>query len=62
MRYLFIAFCFSVLLFLVACEGEKIETNMSEKVGDFEFTTQNNEKLQLDDRKGSLTVHLFVFQ
>lgn len=61
MRYLFIAFCFSVLLFLVACEGEKIETNMSEKVGDFEFTTQNNEKLQLDDLKGEWWIADFIF-
>lgn len=61
MRYLFITFCFSVLLFLVACEGEKIETNMSEKVGDFEFTTQNNEKLQLDDLKGEWWIADFIF-
>src|SRR5690606_21997288 len=48
-------------LFLVACEGEKIETNMSEKVGDFEFTTQNNEKLQLDDLKGEWWIADFIF-
>lgn len=38
-------------LFLVAC-GEEIETNMSQEVSDFEFTTQDKEKMSFDDLKG----------
>lgn len=48
-------------LILAACGGEKIETNMSEDVIDFEFTTQDNEKLSLDDLKGKYWIADFVF-
>ncbi|WHX25775.1 SCO family protein [Virgibacillus halodenitrificans] len=51
---------FILILFLTAC-GEKIETNMSEEVADFEFTTQDKEKLGLDDLKGEWWVADFVF-
>ncbi|MFD1363632.1 SCO family protein [Lentibacillus salinarum] len=47
-------------LFLAAC-GEEIETNMSEEVSDFEFTTQDTETLSNDDLKGKWWVADFVF-
>ncbi|UJL47786.1 SCO family protein [Virgibacillus sp. NKC19-16] len=49
-----------LVLFLVAC-GEDIETNMSEDVADFEFTTQDNGTLSLDDLEGEWWVADFVF-
>lgn len=50
-------------LFLVACGGgeEEIETNMSEKVNPFEFTTQDNESLSLKDLEGEWWVADFIF-
>ncbi|MBY7143790.1 SCO family protein [Virgibacillus sp. NKC19-3] len=50
----------SLVLFLAAC-GEDIETNMSEDVADFEFTTQDNEALSSDDLDGEWWVADFVF-
>ncbi|TXL66706.1 SCO family protein [Cerasibacillus terrae] len=62
MRQLKVLGLFIVLsLILAACGGEKIETNMSEDVIDFEFTTQDNEKLSLDDLKGKYWIADFVF-
>lgn len=49
-----------VTLFLVAC-GEEFETNMSEEVSDFEFTTQDKEKMSLDDLKGDWWIANFIF-
>jgi len=46
---------------LAACGGEPIETNMSEEVKDFEFTTQNNETLSLSDLEGEYWVADFIF-
>lgn len=57
-------FRFSILvlvLFLAACGGNKIETNMSEEVADFEFTTQDNEKLGLNDLEGEWWIADFIF-
>lgn len=51
---------FVFILFLAAC-GEKIETNMSEEVTDFEFTTQDNEKLSLNNLEGKWWIADFVF-
>ncbi|WP_373895235.1 SCO family protein [Virgibacillus natechei] len=48
-----------LVLFLVAC-GD-IETNMSEDVADFEFTTQDNGTLSLDDLEGEWWIADFVF-
>lgn len=59
MRYLKIMML-TFILFLVAC-GEDIETNMSENVADFDFTTQDNETLSLDDLEGEWWVADFVF-
>lgn len=49
-----------LVLFLVGCGGE-IETNMSEEVADFEFTTQENEKLGLNDLEGEWWIADFIF-
>lgn len=51
----------SLLLFLAACSKEPIETNMSETVADFSFTTQDEETLKLDDLKGSWWIADFIF-
>jgi len=51
----------SLLLFLAACSQEPIETNMSETVADFSFTTQDEETLKLDDLKGSWWIADFIF-
>lgn len=50
-----------LVLALSACGGSNIETTMSEKVADFEFTTQDNETLSLDDLQGTYWVADFVF-
>lgn len=47
-------------LFLVGC-GEVIETNMNEDILDFEFTTQDNEQLSLDDLKGNYWIADMIF-
>ncbi|SFD44880.1 protein SCO1/2 [Lentibacillus persicus] len=47
-------------LFLAAC-GEDIETNMSQEVEDFEFTTQDNEALSLKDLEGDWWIADFIF-
>lgn len=61
LRKLLFIFGFSTILLLVACGEEHIETNMSEKVADFTFTTQDNEKLSLDDLKGQWWIADFIF-
>ncbi len=48
-------------LFLVACGGKEIETNMSQNVEPFEFTTQSNDTLSNEDLKGQWWVADFVF-
>lgn len=50
-----------LILFLAACGGEDIETNMSQDVGDFNFTTQDNETLSNEDLKGQWWIADFVF-
>lgn len=52
---------FGLVLFLVACGGEEIETNMSEDVEPFEFTTQDNDTLGNKDLEGKWWVADFVF-
>lgn len=51
----------AVLMFLVACSGEPIQTNMSETVADFSFTTQDGESFSLDDLKGQYWIADFIF-
>ncbi|RDW18409.1 cytochrome c oxidase assembly protein [Oceanobacillus arenosus] len=55
---LFILFVF---LFLAACGGYAIDTNMSEEIDHFEFTTQDNETLGLNDLEGNWWVADFIF-
>lgn len=63
MRKLFLALLASVMVIVTACgnASDDIETNMSEKVADFEFTTQDNDTLSLDDLEGQWWVADFVF-
>ena len=51
---------FTFVLFLVGCGGN-IDSNMSKEVKDFEFTTQDNDKLSLQDLNGEWWVADFVF-
>ena len=50
----------AIILFLSAC-SPKIETNMSEEIPDFEFTTQDNKPLGLDDLKGDWWIAYFSY-
>jgi len=52
---------FIFILFLVACDGEIIETNMSEEVSHFEFTTQDEHTLSLADLEGQWWIADFVY-
>lgn len=56
-----ITFASLLILVLAACSGLNIETNMSEEVADFEFTTQDNGTKSLNDLKGKFWVADFVF-
>lgn len=49
-----------ILCCLTAC-GEKIETNMSEKVEAFNFTTQDHQKLSREDLKGEWWIADTIF-
>jgi len=49
-----------VLIFLVAC-GKEIETNMSEPMVEFDFTTQDDEKLNLKDLQGVWWIANFMY-
>lgn len=50
----------ATILFLSAC-NKKIETNMSEKIPDFTFTTQDDKPLGLDDLKGDWWIAYFSY-
>lgn len=52
-----------LVLFLVGCGQEEIESNMPEDsiVADFEFTTQDEEILSLEDLKGEWWIADFIF-
>jgi protein SCO1/2 len=54
---------FILILFLVGCGKGEIESNMPDEsfVADFEFITQDNEKLGLNDLKGEWWVADFIF-
>lgn len=52
---------FSFFLFLVACGNESIETNLSEKIDEFTFTTQDDEPLSLGDLKGKWWIANFMY-
>ena len=53
----------SLILFLVGCGGEykDIDPNMSEDIADFEFTTQDNQSLSLEDLEGEWWIADFIF-
>lgn len=55
-----ILFLFGLIIFLSAC-GDKIDTNMSEEVADFEFTTQDNEKFGLEDLEDEWWIAYFMY-
>lgn len=51
-----------ISLFLQACsQNLPIETDLSEKVADFSFTTQDNETLSLADLEGKWWIADFIF-
>src|SRR5690625_1787482 len=55
---------FSILflvLFLAGCGGDVIEENMSGHLPDFEFTTQDNEPLGLNDLEGNWWIADFMY-
>ncbi|WP_040980480.1 MULTISPECIES: SCO family protein [Oceanobacillus] len=54
-------FLLLILTFLLAACGKEIETNMDEEVENFEFITQDNQTLSLEDLKGSWWVADFIF-
>lgn len=60
MRYFKSIILILVVFFLAAC-GEDIETNMSENVAEFDFTTQDKGTLSLDDLEGEWWVADFIF-
>ncbi|GAB3063262.1 SCO family protein [Virgibacillus ainsalahensis] len=59
MKILKVLFIFGVL-FLAAC-NDKIDTNMSEPMADFEFETQDGEMLSLDDLEGEWWIANFMY-
>ncbi len=59
MKYLFIIIGLSI--FLTACGDYPIETTMSQDVDEFEFTTQDNGTLSLNDLNGEWWVADFIF-
>lgn len=61
MKKLFTISIILLISFLVACSGEKIDTNMSEEVADFNFTTQDNEQFGLKDLEGEWWVAYFMY-
>ncbi|WP_164219027.1 SCO family protein [Virgibacillus sp. YIM 98842] len=50
-----------ITTFTLAACGESIEENMSGEVQNFEFTTQDNETLSLNDLKGEWWIADFIF-
>ena len=60
MRIRMVLLLLATALFLGAC-GNKIETNMSEEMPDFTYTTQNDKTLGLDDLKGDWWISYFSY-
>lgn len=62
LQKLSVLFVLLMTFFLVSC-GNKlpIETNMNETVADFQFTTQDNESLALEDLEGTWWIADFIF-
>lgn len=60
MRYLQTLILLLVIV-LSACDDDIIDTDMSEEIADFQFTTQDNEKLSLHDLKGKWWIAYFMY-
>ncbi|AXH99738.1 SCO family protein [Sporosarcina sp. PTS2304] len=56
-----VAILFVVMMLMISGCGQSIETNMSETIPDFEFTTQDNESLSLSDLKGEWWLAFFSY-
>ncbi|KHE68532.1 SCO family protein [Halobacillus sp. BBL2006] len=54
-------YAFILLLLMIAACGQKIETNMSEEVQSFNFTTQDGNKLSNEDLEGQWWVANTIF-
>lgn len=61
MRKSLLLFRFILLPVLISACGHDIDTNMSEQVANFEFTTQDEESLSLDDLKGDWWIAYFMY-
>ncbi|WP_040286286.1 SCO family protein [Sporosarcina koreensis] len=51
----------AVLMVLGGCGRQQIETNMSEQLPDFKYTTQDGNPLSLDDLKGDWWIAYFSY-
>jgi len=60
-KWLTLVFLFIIMLSINGCSKLPIDTNMSEDVADFAFTTQDNEPLSLDDLSGKWWIADFIF-
>ena len=60
MRLGHLLFVLFLTILLAAC-GDKIEANMSEEIQDFEFTTQDNTQLSLQDLEGKWWLADFMY-
>lgn len=60
-RILLLIFTVLTTLLLTACDSEEIETNMSEDVANFEFTTQDNETFGREDLEDKWWVAYFLY-
>jgi len=52
-RFLFLPVLLTSLLMILSACGDEIDSNMSEPMAGFEFITQDEESLRLDDLKGN---------
>lgn len=60
-RISLLIFTVLMILLLTACGGEKIETNMSEDVANFVFTTQDDNTFGREDLEGKWWVAYFLY-
>lgn len=54
-------FIFFLMFLLAACDGDTLDTNMSEDIVDFTFTSQDDESLSLRDLKGKWWIAYFMY-
>lgn len=52
---------FLIFIFLSACNNDKVETNMSNKLIEFEFITQDEEVFGLQDLEGEWSIVNFMY-